>query len=293
MNLALRIFALAGFCLTSNLSVAEQAPYPKDESLKQQEIEGLNWLPGNIDCHIEASHSSIRLPETYFILLGKDAERYKFLANGVEFPETEITAIEIKSHAIISIEFYSEGFVSDTDWSDIDVDGLLQQQIEGQQRSNEDRIANGQESFEVLGWLEKPSYDPTTKIARYIIELGNEERTWLNAVAIKLGREGYHKFIWVGDMQLYKESGPTVLNTILNSHAYDPGYNHSDHKDGDKVAAYSLAGLMAAVIGIKLSKGILAGILTFLVVGGKKLAILIVPFAIGIFAVMKRLFRRS
>jgi uncharacterized membrane-anchored protein len=291
---ALPLAALAGFlCFATTPSLAEQAPYPKDETARRAELDAMNWLSGPSGYEVETSHSTMKAPESSAVLLGKDAQRYEFLINGVEFPNTEMVIYDPASEVEISVEFHREGFVKDDDWSEVDADDFLKQLIEGQRESNKRRSANGQEAFDVIGWLERPSYDPVKHVAHYVLELGTAQRHWLNAVAVKLGREGYHQFTWVGDTEQYKHGGPAVLAATLDSHSYAEGYRYVDVKSGDKVAAYGIAGLVAAVAGVKLGKGLLAGALAFLAIAGKKLAILAVPALIGIRAAVKRFFRRS
>ncbi len=251
------------------------------------------WLSGPSGYQVETSHSEFSPAPSYQVLLAKDAQRYQFLNNGIEYPGTEFLVHDPASDAEISISFGREGFVKDDDWSDVDADDFLKQMTEDQIESNHQRIKNGQEAFEVIGWLEKPSYDPITHVAHYALELGTPDRHWLNAVAVKLGREGYHKFTWVGDMEQYKKGGPAVLATVLDGHVYDDGYRYGDFKDGDKTAAYGIAGLVAAVAGVKLGKGLLAGAFAFIAIAGKKLIILLVPLAAGILAAVKRFIRRS
>jgi uncharacterized membrane-anchored protein len=294
MKRALLRAALAGvLCLAAASASAEQAPYPKDEAARQKEYDAMNWITGPDGYQVETSHSVFNPPPSFAVLLGVEAQRYEFLNNSVEFPDTEFVVYDPASEAEISIEFRRQGFVKDNDWSDVDADAFLEQLIDGQSKSNRRRIANGQEPFDVIGWLEKPSYDPATHVAHYALELGTPQRHWLNAVAVKLGREGYHQFTWVGDMAQYKNGGPTVLAAVLDNHNYDEGYRYVDYRAGDKVAAYGIAGLVAAVAGVKLGKGLLAGALAFLAIAGKKLVILVVPLAIGLWAGVKRFFRRS
>lgn len=280
-------------CLGVGAARAEQAPYPKDEAARLKELNEMNWLSGPDGFQVEASHSTVRPPAGFSTLLGKEAQRYEYLINGVEFPQTEFVVYSPDDHVEVAIEFRPEGFVKDDDWSDIDPDDFLKQLIDGQRAANKVRVANGHEPFDVIGWIEKPTYNATTHVAHYVLELGDDQQHWPNAVAVKLGREGYHKFIWVGDIEQYKKNGAQVLASVLEGHSYDEGYRYADFTTGDKVAGYGIAGLVAAVAGVKLGKGLLAGGLAFLAVAGKKLAILVVPLAIGLWAGVKRFFRRS
>jgi uncharacterized membrane-anchored protein len=296
MKRAVLAAALAvSLCLAGAPALAEQAPYPKDEAALQKEYEAMNWQTGAPLYRFEDSHSEIALPGNFAILMGDEAQRYAYLSNGVEFPGTEALVYDRTSDGDgeMAIEYVAEGFVKDNDWSDIDADDFLRQMIADQKESNKERVATGNRAFEVIGWIEKPTYDAGTHIARYILELGTPEEHWVNAVAVKLGRGGYHQFTWVGDVAEFRGGGNAALNTLLDKHSYDAGHRYADFKDGDKVAAYGIAGLVAAVAGVKLGKGLLAGAFAFFAIAGKKLAILVIPLAAGLWAGVKRFFRRS
>jgi uncharacterized membrane-anchored protein len=272
---------------------ADQAPYPKDEAALEAEYQAMHWQDGRKDYPLSQSGSHLNLPDGFYILLGEEAARYAFLSNGIEFPTTEALLYDETSDAEIVVEYVKAGFVKDGDWSDVDADDFLVQMREDQHKSNPERVKNGQEAFEVVGWVEPPSYDPTTHVAHYVIEMGTEKRHWMNAVAVKLGRSGYHQFTWAGGVEEFKAGGPKALASIIDSHTYDEGQRYADYKEGDDVAAYGIAGLVAAVAGVKLSKGLIAAAIAFLAVAGKKAAILIVAAAIGLRMAIKRFFRRS
>jgi uncharacterized membrane-anchored protein len=294
MNLRLSLSLLAVvLVLSSPTASAEQAPIPRDQAALEAEYRALHWESMERDYDLPKSNSHLKLPQGFDILMGADAERLAFLDNGVEFPQTEAILYEPQTGAYIFVDYFDDGFVDDDDWSDIDPADFLQQMQEGQRSSNKERVANGQEAFEIVGWVEPPTYDTTSHVAHYVVEMGNERAHWVNAVAVKLGREGHHEVTWVGPLDIFKSDGPRVLKTALDSHSYDDGHRYADFKDGDKVAAYGIAGLVAAVAGVKLSKGLLAGLFAFLAIAGKKLAILVVPAAIGIGAAVKRFLRRG
>lgn len=280
-----------GFTILS--AQADQAPYPKDEAALDKEYDSLHWQDTAQDYVLPDSNSHVRLPQGFSILLGADAQRLSFLDNGIEFPATEAVLYDNASHSQIDVEYFADGYVTDGDWSDIDPADFMTQMKEGQHASNAGRVANGQEAFEVIGWIEEPSYNPVTHVARYVVEMGNEQHHWVNAVAVKLGRAGHHEVTWVGGLDLFKASGPATLSLALDSHSYDAGHRYADYQAGDHTAAYGIAGLVAAVAGVKLSKGLFAAAIAFLALAGKKVAILIIPAVIGIRAAAKRFFRRS
>ena len=293
MMIVRSVLFAAGIALIAGTAFAEQAPYPKDQAALDKEYEALQWNEVAQDYALPASHGRIHLPEGFSMLLGADAERFVYLNNGIEFPGTEAVLYDDNSKALIDFAYREEGYVKDDDWSDIDPVDFLAQMKEGQHASNPERVANGQDAFEVIGWIAEPTYDPVTHVAHYVVEMGNEQGHWANAVAVKLGRAGHHEVTWVGGLDTFKASGLRTLNLALDSHAYDEGHRYADYKEGDNVAAYGLAGLVAAVAGVKLSKGLIAAAIGFLALAGKKLFILVVPAFFAVRAGVRRFFRRS
>ncbi|MBK8158430.1 MAG: DUF2167 domain-containing protein [Rhodospirillaceae bacterium] len=254
MTIIRSVLVAAGIALMAGTALADQAPYPKDQAALDKEYEAMQWQEVAQDYALPASHGRIHLPQGFSILLGGDAERFVYLNNGIEFPGTEAVLYDDNSKALIDFAYREEGYVKDDDWSDIDPVNFLAQMKEGQHASNPERVANGQDAFEVIGWIAEPTYDSTTHVAHYVVEMGNEQGHWANAVAVKLGRAGHHEVTWVGDLDTFKASGLRTLNLALDSHAYDEGHRYADFKEGDNVAAYGLAGLVAAVAGVKLSR---------------------------------------
>src|SRR5262249_37291698 len=67
---------------------------------------------------------------------------------------------------------------------------------------------------------------------------------------------GYTEFTWVGTIDEFRGSAgrPDLLNQALAIHSFDQGYRYEDFKDGDKIAAYGVAGLVATALGVKSAK---------------------------------------
>ncbi len=114
-------------------------------------------------------------------------------------------------------------------------------------------------------------------------------------MALRLRRAGYTEFTWVGPIQQFKNASgrPVLLNQALASHAFEEGHRYADFKEGDKVAAYGVAGLLATALGVKFGKGLIAGLIAFLIASKK----IIIPVVLVAGAVVlkfgKRLFGRG
>ena len=252
---------------------ADQGPYPKTEEEIEAAYDRLNWQTSFGEYKLLKSHAVIQLRSGQALLLGADAERYSWLTSGIEFPGTEavLTYNSSSASSDVYFEWREEGYISDSDWADVDADQLLEEYRAGTDAANDERVANGFKPMQVAGWLEPPHYDKSTHTVTYAIELKDEDGSWANAFALRLGRAGYTEFTWVGSVGLFQGAGgrPTLLNEALASHAFEEGYRYADYKEGDKVAAYGIADLVAAAMGAKFGKGLIAALIGFLIAGKK------------------------
>ena len=291
-------FCLAVFCaLASAGACADQGAYPKTDGELQAAYNALQWRTKAGPYNLPASHATVQLPPGRALLLGADAERYSWLGSGIEFPRTEavLTYDSDSAPSEVYYEWRDEGYVSDSDWEDVDGDELLAQYRDSTEASNDERVKNGFLPMHVVGWLEPPRYDKATRTVTYAMELKDDESGWVNAVALRLGRAGYTEFTWVGSIDLFRNAAgrPELLDQALATHSFDDGHRYEDFKDGDKVAAYGIAGLVATALGVKFGKGLIAAAIAFLV-AGKKIIIPVVAVAgVALFRFGRRLFRRG
>lgn len=290
-----RLAYLAGLLLLAGPADADQGTYPRTEEEKQAAFEALNWRDEPKAYSLDASHAQVRLPPGNILLLGGDAERYSWLVSGVEFPGTEAVMSHESGESDVYYEWRDEGYVDDSDWSEVDGDDLLAQYKESTEQSNEERIANGFEPMEVVGWLQPPAYDEATRTVTYALELKDSDEHWANVVALRLGRGGYAEMTWVGSIGAMQNSGgrPALLQTALDIHAFDEGHRYADFQEGDKVASYGIAGLVATALGLKFGKGIIAAIIAFLIAGKKIVIPVILVAGVAILKFGRGLFGRN
>jgi uncharacterized membrane-anchored protein len=102
-----------------------------------------------------------------------------------------------------------------------------------------------------------------------------------------LGREGVLQFDFVAGLEQLKEI-ETAVPTVTKLVQFDKGMAYSDYVDGDKVAAYGMAGMIAAGAGAKVAAkvGLLAIAAAFL----KKAWILVFVVFGGAVSLVKKLF---
>lgn len=287
-------FWFAVVCLFAAATAsADQGPYPKTEEEKKAAFGALQWQGAGAH-NLPNSHAVIQLSSGQVVLLGADAQRYSWLISGIEFPATEAVLSRESGDSDVYYEWRDEGYVSDSDWSDVDGDELLKQYRDATEASNEERVANGFKPMHVTGWLEPPHYDAATKTVTYALELADDGSSWANAVALRLGRAGYTELTWVGPIEQFKNASgrPELLDQALTSHAFEEGYRYADFKEGDKVAAYGIAGLVATALGVKFSKGIIAAVIAFVIAGKKVIIPLVVVAGVAIMKFGRRLIGR-
>jgi len=270
-------------------ATADQGPYPETREALEAEYAKLQWVeePGSYD--LPSSNSTMSFAAGRSMLIGADAERIMFLMNGREFPRTEALLYDNDSDVFVTFEFVDEGFVTDEDWSDVDPAAFLESIRQGTEAGNEDRAKYGIPAMHVRGWLSEPTYNTDANTVTWAIEFDDGDNVTVNATALKLSRYGYEELTWVGSGEQYKELGG-LLDTALSDHAFNEGHRYADFEDGDKVAAYGLAALVATVAGAKLGKGIIATILAFALVFLKKGWVIIVVALGGVWAAIKRFF---
>ena len=282
-------FVLGLMCaLAGAPALAGQGDYPQTEAEIDAAYNALNWQTQPGGFKLPNSHGVIQLRSGQALLLGRDAQRYSWLASGTEFPDTEavLTYDSSSAQAEVYYEWRDEGYIGDSDWDDVDPDQLLEEYRQGTAAANEDRVANGFLPMEVVGWLERPHYNKSTRTVTYAMELKDKDGNWANAFALRLGRAGYTEFTWVGSVGLFQGAGgrPALLDQALASHRYE------DFQEGDEVAAYGIAGLVAAAVGAKFGKGLIAGLIALLLASKKIVIPAVVILGAGALKFGRRLF---
>ena len=259
---------LAVLCALAMPAAADFGSYPQTEEELENAYDGLNWRFESGSFKLPKSHAAIRLRSGQALLLGEDAERFRWLNNGTEFPDTEavLSYDSASATSMVYFRWHDEGYISDADWADVNADQLLEDYRRGTEASNDDRADNGLEPMHVAGWLEAPHYNKATHTVTYAIEMKDKDGSWANAFALRLGRAGYTEFVWVGSIGLLQSAGgrPALLNEALAAHSFEEGHRYADFKAGDAVATYAIAGLVRSALSGKGGKG-RAGLMKFIV----------------------------
>ena len=242
---------------------------------------------------IAAAHATLDVPENFYYLNPKDAEKIlvEVWGNppgqqtlGMLFP-AGLTPFDSNAWAV-TIEYEEDGYVSDEDAKDMDFSDLLKTMKTDVRESNKERIAEGYEAIELVGWASQPYYDASNHKLHWAkeIKFGDSEENTLNYNIRILGRKGVLvlNFIASIDQKAVIEDN---LPSVLALAQFDSGAQYSDFQPGlDKVAAYGIGALIAGKVIAKTGFFVMALLLL------KKFGIFIV---VGISALLKMLYHKK
>ena len=170
---------------------------------------------------------------------------------GMIFPENG-GPLKDSSYAFI-ISFDEMGYVKDDDANKIDYKELLAEMQKEEPAVNAERQKMGYEPIHMLGWAQQPYYDSKNKVLHWAKELkfGEDEWNTLNYDIRFLGRKGIlslNAIATIDQLPLVKND----INDILNIAQFTEGNTYADFNDNtDKVAAYTVGGLVAGKILLK------------------------------------------
>jgi uncharacterized membrane-anchored protein len=186
--------------------------------------------------------------------------------------------------------YEESGYVTDDDAASTDYAELLSDMQANTREFNKERVKQGFEEVELVGWAVPPSYDAETHRliwAKDLLFASSEGAHTLNYDMRLLGRKGVLSVNLIGSMDALSEvraAGPEVLALA----SFNPGAAYSDYVKGDKTAGYGVAALIAGGAGAAVLKkaGLLAIILAFL----KKGLVFIPVLAIGFWRMVRGFF---
>lgn len=228
------------------LAFAAGILFSPETAAAQSRIEDLKWIEDSGTYVLRDSNGAVRIGAGMALLLGDQARRAEYLSEGVEAPATEAILYDIDNEVTVYFEFFPTGYVNDEDWKTIDTDQMMKEIVKATKAANSDRTRHGNSALRVTGWVSEPFYDQRRSSISMSISLESGRDKAVNASVLKLGRYGYEKITWVGTADQYGWSD-RLLQTVVENHAFDPGYRYSDFQEGDAKAGYGLTGLVSAV----------------------------------------------
>ncbi|QBG36499.1 DUF2167 domain-containing protein [Litorilituus sediminis] len=253
-----------------------------EEYLKQ--VQQLDWKGVADSYDIASNDAKITITENEYLVLGKDAHKLMLLNEGHDGFKPDAVKLKIHVDESESTTIYQRneiGFVKMDDWEEnIDSDEMLAEIIQGTEETNKIR-AEGHAKLYIDGWSQTPFLDKENSIIYWAINgHTSDNRQFVNAKALKLGRKGYTEVIWAGSPEQFTNA-EAVLEPALASYTYNEGFQYDDFMpETDTVAAMGAGALV-----YKLATGkaaVKAGFLAAAAIFAKKFwFIIFIPFAYG------------
>ncbi len=262
------IFLLYLFLASAFLAFAKSDP--DSLKLELEEIQAYQKLRDSVNSamnyetgviQLKGGIAKLNIPEG-FKYLGIEQSRYviqDIWGNperddilGMIFPETGGPLID-SSYAFI-ISFDDMGYVKDDDAGKINYQELLDEMHKEEPAMNTERQKQGYPSIHMVGWAQPPFYDSKNKILHWAKELqfGGEDGSTLNYDVRFLGRKGILSLNAVATMNELPQV-KNDINQILTIAEFTEGNRYADFDSNtDKIAAYTVGGLVAGKILLKI-----------------------------------------
>jgi uncharacterized membrane-anchored protein len=265
---------------------------PEDQK-KISELKAMDATlrPEGGDVHLAAANATLHLGKAYYFLNAEDARKVLVQAwgNPPEAVNKVLGLVFPAGHhwydgswgAVISFE--PTGYVSDETPKPDEYDRLLRQIRDQEGSVNAERKRQGFEPTHLVGWAQPPSYDRASHSMVWArdIKFGEQADDTLNYDVRLLGRSGVLSLNMVAVMSQLPEVRGAAAQ-FSQTAGFDAGSRYADYHFGDAKAAYGLAGLVAAGLGLAAAKKL--GMLALLAVFGKKFFVVIAAALAGLWA---------
>jgi uncharacterized membrane-anchored protein len=294
-----RSIALCLLALCAALPAGAQAPAANRQDAIQAEIEAAYQAalqagtrgPAKVTLLDQASLSIP--PDELFVPKAEAARLLRALGNTISGDTLQglVAGLKRDDEWIVVIRYIKEGYIKDDEAKDWKADELLQNLKEGTEESNKDRVARGFPEMQVIGWIEKPTYEATTHrlvwslLSKHKGEPDNATKG-INYNTYALGRDGYFSLNLLTDSERIG-ADKAVARELLAALAYNPGKAYEDFNvSTDHIAAYGIAALVGGVAAKKL--GLFALIGAFVLKFAKVIAIGVAAFFAGVWKLFGR-----
>jgi uncharacterized membrane-anchored protein len=270
---ACRAIALCLIALVAALPARAQAPAADRQAAIEAEINAAYQAGMQAGTRGPAKvalidQASLSIPADQVFMPKVEATRLlRALGNTVSGDTLQGLVIGLKQQDqwIVVVRYIKEGYIKDDEAKDWNADELLANLKEGTAESNKDRAARGFPEIEILGWVEKPTYDATTH--RLVWSLLSKDKSeqdsavkGINYNTYALGRDGYFSLNLLTDSNRVG-GDKAVARTLLAGLAYDSGKAYEDFNPStDKIATYGIAALVGGIAAKKLGLFALIGV---------------------------------
>ena len=162
---------------------------------------------------------------------------------------------------LVVAQYEPSGYIKDDDARDWKVDEMFQSLKDGTEAANKERSQRGFPELEILGWVQKPSYDSQSHQLVWSMSARHKQQGEASADAdaasinyntYALGREGYISMNLITDLKDI-EKDKSHASALLAALSFSDGKRYADfNASTDHMAEYGLAALVGGVVVKKL-----------------------------------------
>lgn len=158
---------------------------------------------------------------------------------------------------VVVAQYIKDGYIKDDEARNWNIDELLKSIKDGTEEDNKDRASRGFAEIEVLGWVERPTYDSETH--RLVWSMRSKHKgdpdsagTGVNYNTYALGRDGYFSLNLLTSTDRVA-ADKKAAHELLAALSYNPGKRYEDfNASTDHIAEYGIAALIGGVAAKKL-----------------------------------------
>ncbi len=230
-------------CCTIGVAKTEQ------EALIEK-IRALGWQRGPTQSAL-GTKATLKLPDGASILPEVDSNKFLQLTGNLPSPGTNIVAA---NSCWATFEFDPAGYIKDDE--KIDADDLLKSIKASDGPANEERRKQGYPELTTEGWYVPPHYDEKTKYLEWGLRLkaSNDPTPVINYTVRILGRTGYERVVLVSSPNNL-DNDVKEFKALLKSFSFNSGEAYTEFKQGDRIAEYGLAALVAGGAAAVIDRG--------------------------------------
>jgi uncharacterized membrane-anchored protein len=236
-----KLFLISIFTLplaTGLTRAADQEP-PKETSL----LSRIQWTKGPAKGDLK-SIAEVTVPEGFMFTGGKGT-RQLMEAMGNPTSGSELGFLAPTSLVWFVVFDYSDvGYVKDDDKDKLDADKLLKSIKQGTEEANKYRQKMGASALHITGWEIPPRYNEQTHNLEWAIRGESEGQLVVNYNTRLLGRKGVMEVNLVIEPEKLGAALPEY-QALLQNYSYKQGQRYAEYREGDKLAKYGLAALIA------------------------------------------------
>lgn len=277
-----RCFALAPIVIACLALVPIAVTHAQDDPYEE-----LNWEFGPTEGAI-GNKAEIHVPDGYAFLGAEDTKKFMEVNENFASGKEYVFAPDDLSWFAV-FEFDPSGYVEDNET--LDADSLLDSATRGTEAGNIERRKRGWGTMSIKGWRFQPRYDDQNNMLEWAI-LAQDDASQTDIINYNtrlLGRTGVMQVVLVADPETLGSS-VVSLKQALSKYDFVAGERYAEFREGDRVAEYGLAALIAGgAAAVATKKGFWAATVAFML-AAKKFVLVAV---IGLFAWIGSLLKRK